>query len=48
MKEVIGHTANEIKIYAKPDGRAADSPAFKNGRVSDFEVDLKTKTGKPT
>ena len=45
--EVIGHTANEIKIYAKPDGRAAYLAAFKNGRVSDFEVDLKTKTGKP-
>ena len=45
--EVIGHTANEIKIYANPDGRAAYLAAFKNGRVSDFEVDLKTKTGKP-
>ena len=46
-EEVIGHTANEIKIYAKPDGRVAYLAAFKNGRVSDFEVDLKTKTGKP-
>ncbi len=45
--EVIGHTANELKIYAKPDGRAAYLAAFKNGRVSDFEVDLKTKSGKP-
>ncbi len=44
--EVIGHTANEIKIYADPNGRAAYLAAFKNGRVSDFEVDLKTKTGK--
>jgi PAS domain S-box-containing protein len=46
-EEVIGHTANEIKIYAKPDGRAAYLAAFKNGHASDFEVDLKTKTGKP-
>jgi PAS domain S-box-containing protein len=45
--EVIGHTANEIKIYAKPDGRAAYLAAFKDGNVKDFEVDLKTKTGKP-
>ena len=45
--EVIGHTANEIKIYANPNGRVAYLAAFKNGRVSDFEVDLKTKTGKP-
>jgi PAS domain S-box-containing protein len=46
-EEVIGHTANEIKIYSKPDGRAAYLASFKNGRVSDFEVDLKTKSGKP-
>jgi PAS domain S-box-containing protein len=46
-EEVIGHTANEIKIYAKPDGRGDYLAAFRNGRVSDFEVDLKTKTGKP-
>ena len=45
--EVIGHTANEIKIYANPNGRAAYLAAFKNGRINDFEVDLKTKTGKP-
>ncbi len=45
--EVIGHTANEIKIYAKPDGRAAYLVAFKKGYVSDFEIDLKTKSGKP-
>jgi PAS domain S-box-containing protein len=44
--EVIGHTANELGIYVKPDGRAAYLASFKNGRVSDFEVDLKTKTGK--
>ena len=44
--EVIGHTANEIKIYANPNGRAAYLAAFKNGRVTDFEVNLKTKTGK--
>ena len=45
--EVIGYTANEIKIYANPNGRAQYLAAFKNGRVLDFEVDLKTKTGKP-
>ena len=45
--EVIGHTAVEIGIYAKADGRADYVAAFKNGRVTDFEVDLKTKTGKP-
>jgi PAS domain S-box-containing protein len=47
--EVIGHTANDLKIYSKPNGRAEYLAAFKNGHghVSDFEVDLKTKTGKP-
>jgi PAS domain S-box-containing protein len=45
--EVIGHTATEIGIYADPKGRAKYVDAFKNGHVADFEIDLKTKSGKP-
>jgi PAS domain S-box-containing protein len=44
--EVIGHSSNEIHIYAKPDGRSEFLAAFKNGRVTDLELDLLTKTGK--
>ena len=45
--EVIGHSSNELRIYAKPDGRAEYLAAFKNGRVTDLELDLQSKTGKP-
>jgi PAS domain S-box-containing protein len=44
-EEMIGRTADEIGIFAEPEGRAKLVSAFRDGIVSDLEIRLRTKSG---
>lgn len=43
--EMIGHTAEELRIFAEPEGRAKLLNAFHDGAVRDLEIRLRMKDG---
>src|SRR5215510_10116849 len=43
--ELIGHTGEELKIFAWPEGRMKLVQALQNGPVRDMEVPLRSKSG---
>ena len=44
-EEMIGRTADELNIFAEPEGRAKLLNAFQKGVVRDLEIRLRMKTG---
>ncbi|MGH9850179.1 MAG: PAS domain S-box protein, partial [Blastocatellia bacterium] len=45
-EELIGRTSSELRIFAEPEGREKLIRAFKDGSVRDFEIRMRTKSGK--
>jgi PAS domain S-box-containing protein len=44
-EEMIGHTADELQIFAEPEGRVKLIGAFKDGCIRNLEIRLRTKSG---